>query len=131
MLSSFLQDVDPSEAPVVIWLQGGPGSSSLWGLFEINGPFMAVEDDSGNTIARPNPNSWNKKANMIYIDNPVGTGKCLLKFFHDFKTIYHYFFPGFSHTGVDGFAQNQVDVGNDLYEFLTQWFTLFPEYQVI
>ena len=29
----------PADAPVVLWLQGGPGASSLFGLFTENGPF--------------------------------------------------------------------------------------------
>jgi hypothetical protein len=36
---------------------------------------------------------------------------------------------GFSHTGESGFVTDQVGVGEDLYEFLIQWFTMFPEYQ--
>nr|AKO90272.1 cathepsin A3 [Tigriopus japonicus] len=103
-------EVDPSEAPVVLWLQGGPGSSSMIGLFEIHGPLSAVYTDETqtDTEVKLNPFSWNRKANMIYIDNPVGTG--------------------FSHTS-SGFADTQEEVGVDLYECLVQWFTLFPEFQ--
>eukprot|EP00095_Tigriopus_kingsejongensis_P005173 maker-scaffold237_size242172-snap-gene-1.30 protein:Tk05173 transcript:maker-scaffold237_size242172-snap-gene-1.30-mRNA-1 annotation:"venom serine carboxypeptidase" len=103
-------EVDPAEAPLAVWLQGGPGSSSMLGLFEINGPLSAVyTDDSGSdTEAKLNPFSWNRKVNMIYIDQPVGSG--------------------FSHT-TDGFADNQDDVATDLYEFLVQWFKLFPDFQ--
>ena len=68
------QDVDPSTAPVVMWLNGGPGSTSMLGLFEINGPIRVVSDGSGGVSGTPNPHSWHKVANMIYVDQPVGTG---------------------------------------------------------
>ena len=70
----FFQDVDPATAPVVVWLQGGPGSSSMFGLFEIHGPISAVYDDNGDTTGVPNPWAWTRIANVIYIDQPVGTG---------------------------------------------------------
>ena len=64
---------------MVVWLQGGPGSSSMLGLFEINGPISAELDEaSGKVIGKINPNSWTNNANMIYIDQPVGTGLDLL-----------------------------------------------------
>lgn len=33
-----------TQRPVVLWLQGGPGSSSLFGLFTENGPFFVNDD---------------------------------------------------------------------------------------
>ena len=81
------QDTDPSEAPVVIWLQGGPGSSSLFGLLELHGPFKADyvfptidNQNDGPVKAVMNTYAWSKKANMIYIDNPVGAGILYFKF---------------------------------------------------
>ena len=66
--------MDPSEAPVVVWLQGGPGSSSLFGLLEMHGAFNANYDENMEVKAAINPYAWTKKANIIYIDNPVGAG---------------------------------------------------------
>ncbi len=106
----FPAETNPSTAPVVLWLQGGPGSSSMFGLFEINGPVSAVFASDGSTvIGEANPYSWTKAANVLYVDNPVGAG--------------------FSHTGQEGFVTTQEEVGVDLYEMLQQWFTMFPEYQ--
>merc|ERR1712241_1266978 len=76
-------DVNPMSAPVVIWLQGGPGGSSLFGLLEIHGPFQARFDENGNVHAEANPYAWTKEANVIYIDNPVGAG---FNYFHNIKT---------------------------------------------
>ncbi len=69
------EEADPEDAPVVVWLQGGPGSSSMFGLFEINGPIRAVEGGPDGVTGEANPYSWTNRANMLYIDNPVGTGR--------------------------------------------------------
>ena len=69
----IIQDVDPTQAPVVIWLQGGPGASSLFGLLELHGPIQAVGFNP--TLAVPNNYTWNRQANMLYIDNPIGAGQ--------------------------------------------------------
>lgn len=70
----FDQEADPAQAPVSLWLQGGPGSSSMLGLFEINGPFQCLDDGSGSTQLDLNPYAWSREVNMVYIDNPTGTG---------------------------------------------------------
>ncbi|KAF7288067.1 hypothetical protein GWI33_000121 [Rhynchophorus ferrugineus] len=90
--------------PVVLWLQGGPGASSLYGLFVENGPFY-VEENGSVTLREY---SWHKNQSVIYIDQPVGTG--------------------FSYT-EDLYVTNQTQVGAHLYDALTQFFTLFPELQ--
>jgi len=98
----------PETAPVVIWLQGGPGGSSMFGLLKLHGAIITgEEDDNGNLGVHENPYSWNKNHNMLYIDNPVGAG--------------------FSYSNV--MPQSQKDVADNLYEFLQQWFTLFPKFQ--
>ena len=106
------KEVVATEAPVVIWLQGGPGSSSMFGLFEIHGPISAVFENGTKgspTIGRLNPHSWSRRANMIYIDSPVGSG--------------------YSFAQPEGIPTTQSDVADDLYAFLVQFFTLFPEYR--
>ncbi|KNC83750.1 hypothetical protein SARC_04026 [Sphaeroforma arctica JP610] len=62
---------DPENDPVVLWMTGGPGCSSQIALFMENGPCQ-INDDRKTT--RPNPYSWNMRANMIYIDQPAGVG---------------------------------------------------------
>ena len=62
---------NPSTDPVVLWLNGGPGESSLLGLFTENGPFRVSSD--GKTVTL-DPNSWNSLANMLYLESPVGVG---------------------------------------------------------
>ncbi|KAK7442007.1 hypothetical protein VKT23_016284 [Stygiomarasmius scandens] len=60
----------PETAPFTLWLNGGPGCSSMIGLFQENGPCLVNE----NLTTTLNPFSWNNLSNMIYIDQPIGTG---------------------------------------------------------
>lgn len=62
---------DPENAPLAIWLNGGPGASSMLGLFAENGP-CHVNSDSNSTYL--NEWSWNNEVNMLYLDQPVQVG---------------------------------------------------------
>ncbi|KAF1989946.1 putative carboxypeptidase S1 [Aulographum hederae CBS 113979] len=62
---------DPENAPISAWLNGGPGCSSMIGLFQENGPCRFVD---GSLEPSLNPDSFNEFANMLYIDQPIGTG---------------------------------------------------------
>ncbi|CAD0204173.1 unnamed protein product [Chrysodeixis includens] len=96
---------DNKNAPVVVWLQGGPGASSLYGLFTENGPLRV----RNNKFERRKYN-WALSHHLIYIDNPVGTG---FSFTNDSR----------------GYCTDQTQVGEQLYSTLTQFFQLFPELQ--
>ena len=72
----FPAEESPETAPVVIWLQGGPGGSSMFGALKLHGPVLTTIDENRNlTGVAKNPNSWGRRHNMIYIDNPVGAGR--------------------------------------------------------
>lgn len=60
----------PENAPTVLWLNGGPGCSSLDGFVYEMGPFEIQND---NTL-KPREYRWNKAVNMLYIEAPVGVG---------------------------------------------------------
>jgi carboxypeptidase C (cathepsin A) len=63
----------PGTAPLTIWLNGGPGSSSLIGLFTENGPCEVVQTTDGfGTMARNW--GWDRSSNMVYIDQPSQVG---------------------------------------------------------
>lgn len=96
----------PANAPLLIWLNGGPGASSMGGVFTENGPFAVSED--GSTLVMRNA-SWNNKYNVMFIDNPVGTG--------------------FSYTtSSEGFVTDQTEVAADLYSLLYQFYAQYPAY---
>ena len=50
---------------------GGPGCSSLFGLFFENGPYN-ISLSTGKLVA--NPHTWARAANMLYVDQPVAVG---------------------------------------------------------
>ncbi|XP_063699448.1 venom serine carboxypeptidase-like [Culicoides brevitarsis] len=104
----FEAENDPKNAPVLIWLQGGPGASSLFGLFTENGPFEVGSD--GKLSKRKY--SWSLNHHLIFIDNPVGTG--------------------FSFTEHDlGYATTEEDVAANLYETMRQFYALFPHLKTL
>lgn len=61
----------PHNAPLSIFLGGGPGSTSLYGAVSENGPCTINRDSQSTTL---NPWSWNNKVNMLYVDQPVHVG---------------------------------------------------------
>ncbi|KAJ9638382.1 hypothetical protein H2201_002696 [Coniosporium apollinis] len=93
---------DPKNDPVVLWLNGGPGCSSLTGLFMELGPSSVNK----KIQLVHNPSSWNANASVIFLDQPVNVG--------------------FSYSG--GSVSNTVAAGKDVYALLTLFFKQFPEY---
>ncbi|KAF8152369.1 serine carboxypeptidase [Crassisporium funariophilum] len=67
----FAARKNPDTAPLALWFNGGPGSSSMIGLLQEHGPCRITNDSSSVTL---NPFSWNNEANVLYIDQPVGVG---------------------------------------------------------
>ncbi|CAB3223806.1 unnamed protein product [Arctia plantaginis] len=56
-----------TDRPLIVWLQGGPGGSSTGiGNFEILGPLDLRLQERNYT--------WVKNFNVLFVDNPVGTG---------------------------------------------------------
>ncbi|CAJ2510880.1 Uu.00g065050.m01.CDS01 [Anthostomella pinea] len=62
---------DPVNSPLSIWMNGGPGSSSLLGLFAENGPCYVNSDSNSTTLSEW---AWNNEVNMLYLDQPVQVG---------------------------------------------------------
>ncbi|MQL79531.1 hypothetical protein Taro_011975, partial [Colocasia esculenta] len=100
-------EADPLSKPLVLWLNGGPGCSSVGvGAFSENGPFRP----SGQMLVK-NEYSWNKVANMLYLETPAGVG--------------------FSYSASDSYYANVDDkmTARDNLVFLQRWFLKFPQYK--
>lgn len=80
--------------PLAIWLTGGPGCASELAVFFENGPFNINDDLS----LRKNDFSWNNKANVLYVDQPIGTG--------------------FSRGKVLDYVKSEEEIAKDFYQFL-------------
>lgn len=62
---------DPENDPIILWMNGGPGGSSLLGLFNEMGPCWL---DAKTDIPEPNKWAWNNNASLIFLDQPAGVG---------------------------------------------------------
>ncbi|KHN99363.1 carboxypeptidase Y precursor [Metarhizium album ARSEF 1941] len=93
---------DPKNDPVILWLTGGPGCSSMSGLFMELGPSMV--DQNGSLHA--NPYSWNSNASVIFLDQPVNTG--------------------FSYSKAE--VDTTAAAARDIYALMTLFFEQFPQY---
>ncbi|KAF7998771.1 hypothetical protein HF325_006836 [Metschnikowia pulcherrima] len=94
---------DPKNDPVILWLNGGPGCSSLTGLFFELGPSSIT----AKLQPKFNPYAWNNNASVIFLDQPVNVG--------------------FSYLSKS--VTNTVAAGKDVYAFLELFFKQFPEYK--
>ncbi|XP_018490155.1 serine carboxypeptidase-like 21 [Raphanus sativus] len=99
-----------STDPVVIWLNGGPGCSSMDGFIYEHGPFNFERTKTKEPRLHLNPYSWSKVSNIIYLDSPVGVGYSYSKNKSDYKI-------------------NDSTTAADSYAFLVEWFKMFPEFQ--
>jgi len=65
------QNESVNNPPIIFWLEGGPGCSSLLCVFRENGPYRFKE---GEPKPVWNKYTWSDKAYLLYIDQPLGTG---------------------------------------------------------
>jgi len=90
----------------VLWLNGGPGCSSLGGFLSENGPFWVNTD--GETL-RINPSAWNLIANVIYLESPAGVGF------------------SYSETPSD-YVTGDYQTAQDSVVFLQQFILMYPQF---
>ncbi|KAI0772159.1 Alpha/Beta hydrolase protein [Irpex lacteus] len=92
-----------NDKPWAIWLQGGPGTSSLYGLFSENGPILMKP---GTETLEANEYAWSNLVDYIWIDQPVGVG--------------------FSTADAEGYAADETQVAQDFVGFLDNLVKVFP-----
>ncbi|KAL8666216.1 MAG: hypothetical protein Q9202_001723 [Teloschistes flavicans] len=88
----------------VLWLNGGPGCSSMDGALMEIGPYRLK--DKENLVY--NDGAWDEFANVLFVDNPVGTG--------------------FSYVDTDSYVSELTDMADQMVHFLEKFYELFPEY---
>ncbi|CAI0411537.1 unnamed protein product [Linum tenue] len=101
-------ETNSTSKPLVLWLNGGPGCSSVGGgAFTEHGPF---KPNAAGYLVK-NDYSWNKEANMIYLESPAGVG--------------------FSYSTDSSFynSVNDTITAHDNLAFLQQWLLKFPQYK--
>lgn len=98
----------PPNDPLVIWLNGGPGSSSMVGMFAENGPYK-INDD---LTLRDNPYSWHKVANLLVVEQPAGTGLSFVENTDD----------------PNCYVKNEQEATAQLLKGLEHFFELYPDY---
>ena len=99
---------DPLKAPTALWFSGGPGASSMFALVGENGPcFVLNSTADGSPDVVHNPFSWTESANMIWVDQPSGTGFSI---------------------GSNTVTKTEKEVADDMYLFLEAFLLQFPQY---
>ncbi|XP_076960474.1 serine carboxypeptidase-like 13 [Bidens hawaiensis] len=102
---------DPDHDPVMLWLTGGPGCSSISGLLYENGPIKFEDTHYNGSLPTlvSTPNSWTKIASIIFLDLPVGTG--------------------FSYARTAQASHStDIQLCDQAYEFMRKWFESHPEF---
>ncbi|CAA7389447.1 unnamed protein product [Spirodela intermedia] len=98
-----------ASSPLVLWLNGGPGCSSVaFGASEELGPFRIRSD--GQTLFL-NPFAWNTAASLLFLESPAGVGF------------------SYSNTSTDLYSSGDRRTAADAYQFLVGWFDRFPQYK--
>ncbi|CAJ0571206.1 unnamed protein product, partial [Mesorhabditis spiculigera] len=102
---------DPTKDPLIVWLSGGPGCSSLYKMFSGTGPYIVRMNSSRGVYLEGNPYSLNRNASVLYISAPAN-------------------FVGFSYsTIVDDNSTNDNKTTSENWQALVQFYTKHPTFR--
>ncbi|VDC00294.1 unnamed protein product [Peniophora sp. CBMAI 1063] len=94
----FEAEEDPENAPVILTIGGGPGTSGLINPF---GGQSHCKINENGTVA--NPYRWTEKYNLLALDHPIGVG-----------------------LSYGTMVNNSVDAAHDVYDFLQKIYKVHP-----
>lgn len=99
----------PQEKPLLLWLNGGPGCSSIGGETLELGPFFPKKGSKPEL--KLNPYAWNTVANLLFVESPFGVGF------------------SYTNTSIDFGELGDTITAKDSYMFLINWFRRFPQFK--
>ena len=105
----FRAEKNPERAPLIIWLQGGPGGASSSDVFISSGPFSLKNYSAQNPKVGLKNTTWAKAANLIYPDFPLGVG--------------------FSTVTTEHVSLGKDQVMEQILIFFTKFLKKYPEYK--
>eukprot|EP01041_Mallomonas_annulata_P003654 gene3654-7281_t len=103
--------LNTSSRKLVIWLNGGPGCSSMTGMMWENGPFNIQDGDNNKKYnLKYNPYSWNEVADVLFVEQPLRAGYS---------------------TAAEGsrIIKNEHQVAEDFHRFMLSFLEVFKEFQ--
>ncbi|KAL6532518.1 Serine carboxypeptidase-like 26 [Orobanche gracilis] len=105
----FEAQSQPIKKPLLLWLNGGPGCSSIgYGAAVELGPLRVGKN--GDALEY-NQHSWNKEANLLFLESPIGVGF------------------SYTNTSSDFTELDDVFAAEDAYNFLVKWLKRFPHFK--
>ncbi|KAL2470239.1 Serine carboxypeptidase-like 33 [Abeliophyllum distichum] len=105
----FEAQFEPTKKPLLLWLNGGPGCSSIgYGAAVELGPLVVSKKGTGLDF---NEHSWIKEANLLFVESPIGVGF------------------SYSNTSSDYTKLDDGFVAEDAYNFVVNWLKRFPQFK--
>ncbi|KAF4552649.1 Serine carboxypeptidase-like protein 5 [Elsinoe fawcettii] len=138
---------NPGSAPLTVWLNGGPGSSSMFGFWEETGPCEVVSLPDGTYGTQARMWGWDRSSNMLFIDQPAQVGFSYDSLRNGSKDLLsggqvtypprpapggqpaYTFLNGTFGTGNPDSTANTTEIAaSATWHFLQAWLSSFPQY---
>ncbi|KAE8704538.1 Serine carboxypeptidase-like 33 [Hibiscus syriacus] len=105
----FEAQSQPSHKPLLLWLNGGPGCSSIaYGAASELGPLRVGKN---GVELQFNQFAWNQEANLLFVESPIGVGF------------------SYTNTSSDLTKLDDAFVAEDAYNFMVNWLQRYPQFK--